>query len=129
MSRSRSRKQDAPTSPPSTSQQVLETNRDPTFLVVSRMGPEAVGRAVGQTYYDLALKDPVMVMGGSGPVGEPVKSLMIREDGLDWSDEFRGVAEQYLRDSLVSHNPQAAAVGICRLAAMLHYMKADPYGS
>lgn len=88
--------------------------------VVSSMDDEAVGRAVGQFYYDIALREPSVVVGLAGEIGGRVKKLMIAEDG-DWTTGWGPVASRYLRESLVTSNPQASAVALCRLAASMDY--------
>lgn len=85
------------------------------------MTPEAVGRAVGQSYYDLALREPSTLMGTAQDIGRRLKNLMLMPDFSDWSPVWKPVVERYLKESLISPNPQAAAVGVCRLAAVYDY--------
>jgi hypothetical protein len=85
------------------------------------MSPEAVGRAVGQAYYDLALREPSVILGTAFEIGARIKSLMLTPEQDAWSPIWKPVVERYVSESLVSPNPQAAAVAICRLAAVYNY--------
>lgn len=88
--------------------------------VVSSMDDEAVGRAVGQFYYDIALREPSVTVGLAGEIGGRVRRLMVSHDG-DWTAGWGPIASRYLSESLVTSNPQAAAVALCRLAAAMDY--------
>lgn len=85
------------------------------------MTAEAVGRAVGQSYYDLALREPSTVVGTAREIGLRLRSLMLMPDLSDWSPVWKPVVDRYLEESLIAMNPQAAAVGVCRLAAIYDY--------
>lgn len=126
MSRSRSQKQDGQTSQPSTSPPPEKpTSRirqlDPVLLVVGAMTPESIGRAVGQAYYDLALREPSVVVGTAVEIGRRLKALMLTPDHNKWSPVWEPVVERYMSESLIAPNPQASAVAICRLAATYDY--------
>lgn len=94
---------------------------DPVLLVVGSMSPEAIGRAVGQAYYDLALREPSVTVGTALEIGRRIKSLMLTPDHDDWSPVWKPVVGRYMQESLIAPNPQAAAVAICRLAAAYDY--------
>lgn len=85
------------------------------------MSPEAIGRTVGQAYYDLALREPSVVVGTAFQIGTRIRSLMLMPDCNDWSPLWKPVVERYLEESLIAANPQAAAIALCRLAAMYDY--------
>lgn len=124
MSRSRSQKPDDQTSQPSTSPPPAkrkEALEDPLFRTVSSMSAEAIGRSVGQVYYDLALREPSVVMGTAYEIGLRIKSLMINPEMDDWSPVWKPVVHRYMSESLVAQNPQAAAVAICRIGAVYEY--------
>ena len=81
------------------------------------MSDDAIGRTVGQAYFDLAMREPSALLGTAAQVGRAVREEVLDGAG-GWSTRWGDVVEQYLKDSLVAHSPTSAVVALLRMAAV-----------
>lgn len=79
-----------------------------------------MARAAGQMLYDLAIENPMAVIGSPEILGTTLRMTIIDDNGQVYP-QFHPIIARYITHSLVGRDPRLCAMAICRIVTVLLY--------
>ena len=111
----------APTSQPT---MIPQPPEDPlliaTLVQLVSMDPMQMARAAGQMLYDLAIENPMAVIGSPEILGTTLRMTLIDDNNQVFKQHYPMIS-RYIKHSLVGRDPRLCAMAICRLVTVQLY--------
>ena len=107
-----------------------------TLAHLIAMDPMSMARVAGQTLYDLAIQNPIEVIGSPEILGMTLKTTLINDNGQVFKEHYPMIT-RYILHSLVGRDPRLCCTAICRIITVQLYasgkltdgLKANPASS
>ena len=111
----------APTSQPT---MIPQPPEDPlltaTLAHLIAMDPMSMARVAGQTLYDLAIQNPIEVIGSPEILGMTLRTTLIDDNGQVFKEHYPMIT-RYILHSLVGRDPRLCCTAICRIITVQLY--------
>lgn len=91
-----------------------------TLAQLISMDPMQMARAAGQMLYDLAIENPMAVIGSPEILGMTLKMSLIDDNGQVYKHHYPMIS-RYIKHSLVGRDPRLCGMAICRIVTVQLY--------
>lgn len=91
-----------------------------TLSQLISMEPMQMARAAGQMLYDLAIENPMAVIGSPEILGTTLRMTIINDNGQVYPQYYPMIL-RYMSHSLVGRDPRLCAMAVCRIVTVQLY--------
>ena len=91
-----------------------------TLATLAVMDPMQMARAAGQMLYDLAIENPMAVIGSPEILGTTLRTTLIDDNGKVFKQHYPMIS-RYISHSLIGRDPRLCCTAICRIITVQLY--------